>query len=657
MVQTASAESAVRPLAPLSGTEIEAAAAYVRAARDLGPGMRFETIVLEERLDGSLDRHAFVSVYDIASGALFEGIVALDTGALLRWTPRPGCQPRIAPDEFLLAEALTLKDVRFIAGLTRRGIDDHALVCCDPWSCGVFNHPDEAGRRLILVFAWMRLGPHDNQFAHPVEGLTAIVDLNRGEVVRVDDAGDATPVPRQPSNYGRRFQDTWRTELRPIEVVQPEGPSFTVEGWDVSWGGWRFSVGFTPREGLVLHDVSIRYGDAQRPVLRRAALAEMVVPYGSPHGAHVRKNAFDCEEYGIGVLANSLELGCDCLGAIHYFDVAVNRIDGSAQVIRQAICMHEEDTGIQWKHTDFRTGDVEVRRARRLVISFIATVGNYEYAFYWHLHLDGTIELDVKLTGIINTAGLLPDGTTGRGTLVAPGVVGHYHQHIFNVRLDMAVDGPDNTVLECDTEADPPGPGNPFNNALRVIESPLETEAVARRHADADRLRSWKIVNCGRRTALGHHPAYRLLPHGAVRTFTAPGSQVAARAGFAAYDLWVTPTRADERWPAGDYVNQSPPGEGLPRYAAQNRPVVDRPITVWHTFGHHHVPRPEDYPVQPVVHCGFTLQPFGFFDRNPTLDLPPSAVRHSCCTTRTGSGSVVAADPVPPSAGTCHGRS
>ena len=116
-----------------------------------------------------------------------------------------------------------------------------------------------------------------------------------------------------------------------------------------------------------------------------------------------------------------------------------------------------------------------------------------------------------------------------------------------------------------------------------------------------------------------------------MRTFAVPGSQVGERAGFAGYDLWVTQTHANERWPAGDYVNQSARGEGLPAYAAQDRPIVDRAITVWHTFGHHHVPRPEDYPVQPVVSCGFTLQPFGFFDRNPTLDVPPSKKRHSCC--------------------------
>ena len=619
------------PLDPLSSAEIAAAARIVRAGHDLGAGMRFETIVLHEPdSPAPTDRQAFVATYDVATGELFEAVVSLTQATILRWTPRPGAKPRIAPDEFLLAEEIAKQDPRFVAALAKRGITDLSLVCSDPWSCGVFGHKDEEGRRLIQTITWVRNSPHDNQYAHPVEGLSALVDINRGEVVRIDDHG-VVPVPREEANYLARFQKVWREGLKPIEVVQPEGPSFTVDGYGVEWCGWRFRVGFTPREGLVLHDLRIRDGESWRGIVKRACLAEMVVPYGHPSGVHPRKNAFDCGEYGIGVLANSLTLGCDCLGAIHYFDAVVNRIDGSAQVIANAICLHEEDCGILWKHSDFRTGDSDVRRSRRLVISFIATVGNYEYGFYWHLYLDGTIELDVKLTGIINTAGMMQDGTTGRGTRVASGVVGHIHQHVFNVRLDMAVDGPNNTVVEVDTVADPPGPDNPWLNALSVRETPLLTEKAARRRTDPAHMRWWKIVNRERTTAIGHHPGYKLAPHSALRTPAAPGSQVGQRAGFVTHDIWVTPTRGDERWPAGDYVNQSGPGEGLPAWTEQDRPVADRPITVWHSFGHNHIVRPEDYPVQPVVHCGFLLQPFGFFDRNPTLDIPPAKSSHSCC--------------------------
>ena len=56
-----------------------------------------------------------------------------------------------------------------------------------------------------------------------------------------------------------------------------------------------------------------------------------------------------------------------------------------------------------WKHVEFRTGHNESRRGRRLVLSSIATVVNYEYLFYWYLQQDGTIEYEMKLSGELST--------------------------------------------------------------------------------------------------------------------------------------------------------------------------------------------------------------------------------------------------------------
>ncbi|MDQ6803471.1 MAG: tyramine oxidase, partial [Actinomycetota bacterium] len=183
----------------------------------------------------------------------------------------------------------------------------------------------------------------------------------------------------------------------------PRGPSFTVEGHEIRWQKWRLRIGFTAREGLVLHTVAYEDGDRLRPVLYRASFSEMVVPYGEVAPTHSWKNAFDIGEYGIGVLANSLELGCDCLGEIRYFDAVLSDAAGEPQVLRNAVCVHEEDFSLIWKHIDWRTGETEVRRSRRLVVSFVATVGNYEYGFYWYFFQDGSIESEVKLTGIVST--------------------------------------------------------------------------------------------------------------------------------------------------------------------------------------------------------------------------------------------------------------
>lgn len=625
------------PLTPLSTVEIAHAARVVRESHDLGAGMRFETIELKEPAaqsrcaNGStqdIPRRVFVSTYDTSSGQVFEAVVSLDDERVESWVERPGAQPRISPDEFLDAERMALTDPRFIAALERRGITDLSLVCADPWSVGRSGLPGEDERRLVQTIVWARNHAEDNPFAHPVEGLCAIIDINSGEVLSVDDDGEA-PLPKEDGNYAEQFQQTWRTDLKPIEVVQPEGPSFIVDGHAVEWCNWRFRLGFTAREGVVLYDLEAKDGGSWRSVIRRAAVVEMIVPYGSPYGLHARKNAFDCGEYGIGAMANSLMLGCDCLGAIHYFDGILSGINGEAAVIENAICMHEEDTGILWKHTDFRTGRVDTRRGRRLVISFIATVGNYEYMYYWYLSLDGTISLEVKATGIINTAGLEPAQSAQYGTQVLPGVLGQIHQHIFCVRLEMALDGPDNSVVEVDTELVPEGPENPVGNAFRAVETLLDTELAAKRNVSAEHNRYWKIVNRANRDQLGHVCGYRLMPTSCITAFGGPRSQLGMRAGFTRHHLWVTPTTETERWPAGDYVNQSQADEGLPSWTKADRPIVDRPLTIWHTFGLHHQPRPEDFPVQPSVSSFMTLMPDGFFSQNPTLDVPPAKSTHS----------------------------
>ena len=626
------------PLSPLTQSEIARAAIIVRQYCDLGPGMRFETIELKEpvrdfsfneTVSSENSRQASVTTYDTVTGDVYEAIVSLNLSNVESWAKRPGVQPRIGPDEFLDAERIALSNPQFIAALNRRGITDLSLVCADPWSVGRSGLPEEDKHRLVQTIVWVRSQPEGNQFAHPVEGLYALIDINRGEVLSVTDDGPAT-VPDQESNYAERFQTTWRTDLKPIEIVQPEGPSFTVNGNSVSWCNWRFHIGFTAREGVVLYDLELKDGERWRSVIRRASVAEMIVPYGSPYGLHSRKNAFDCGEYGIGAMANSLTLGCDCLGAIHYFDGILSGIDGTAQVIENAICMHEEDNGILWKHSDFRTGKVDTRRDRRLVVSFIATVGNYEYLYYWYLYLDGTITLEIKATGIINTAGIYPAESARYGTEVLPGVLGQIHQHLFCARLEMAVDGPDNSVLEVNTELAPEGPDNPVGNAFYATETLLETEMAARRNTNTDQNRYWKIVNPAASDHLGRTPGYRLMPTSCITALGGARSQLGMRGGFTRYHLWVTPTTQAERWPAGDYVNQSQAGEGLPNWVQADRSVANRPLTVWHVFGLHHQPRTEDFPVQPSVSSFMMLSPDGFFARNPTLDVPPSKSSHSC---------------------------
>jgi primary-amine oxidase len=622
------------PLDMLSADEVERAVGILKEAKSLGDDHRFVAVYLQEppkdlmrnyKRGDEIEREAYLVVLDRGTGKTFEAVVSLSSGTVTSWTHVAEVQPAIMLDEFEEVEVGAKQSAEFGEALAKRGITDLDLVCVEPWSAGYYGDDDQ-GRRLMRALVYVKKSADDvNPYAHPVDNLVVIFDLNHGEVVRIEDTG-VVQVPQAAGHYRPDAVGSMRTSVKPLDISQPDGPSFQLQGHQVTWEKWSFHVGFTPREGVVLNQVAFRDGDELRPVLYRASLSEMVVPYGDPSSVQYRKNAFDAGEYNIGALANSLELGCDCLGEIRYFDVVMNDSRGNPVTLQNAICLHEEDAGLLWKHTDFRTGHVEVRRSRRLVISFIATVANYEYAFYWNLYQDGNIEFLVKATGIVST-GALPRGEKSRygQILNNEGLYAPIHQHIFNIRLDMDVDGNANSVYEVNTEVPE---DNPTGSAFYPVETLLRTEQEAIRLADSTTQRYWKIVNHSRRNAVGDPTAYRLHPSDAVTLFARPHSSVAQRAAFAQKTLWVTPYSQEERHAAGEYPNQSRGGSGLPTWTAADRDIVDEDIVVWYTFGAHHVVRPEDWPVMPVQVFGFMLQPYGFFDENPTLDVPVNANGH-----------------------------
>ena len=641
-VHSSDVSTTIHPLEPLGAEEIGRASAILREQRDLGPRVRFVSIALQEPpkrdvLDYSgcetepPERAAFVVLYDRGHRQTVEAVVSLSLGVVTSWQVIEGVQPGVMLEEFFSTEEITRADPRWQEAMRRRGVTDYALAMIDPWAAG-YDIEDPLGRRLIRPLTFVRSGADDNGYARPVEGLVVLVDLDLMEVIDVRDHG-VVPFPKQAGNYApelmldednRPAHAALREDVRPIEITQPEGPSFTVDGHAVSWQKWRLRVGFTPREGLVLHQIGYADRGRLRPVVYRASLSEMYIPYGDPAPTHRIKNVFDEGEYGVGLLLNPLQLGCDCLGEIRYFDVVVNDQDGQPRTIPNAICMHEEDFGVGWKHTDFRTEKVEVRRSRRLVISCFATVGNYEYGFFWYLYTDGSIQFEVKLSGVIST-GAIPVGEQPRfGNLVAPGLYGPNHQHFFNVRMDMQVDGELNSVYEVDALALPPGPDNPYGNAWVAQKTLLARESEAQRLIDPFVGRTWQIVNPSALNELGQPAGYKLMPGENVLPLQREGSQAWDRAQFAYKHLWVTAYEADQMYAAGDYPNQNNEPGGLPEFVKADRCLNDQDVVVWYSFGAHHVVRPEDWPVMPVSYAGFHLKPVGFFDGNPALDMPRS---------------------------------
>jgi primary-amine oxidase len=620
----------MHPLDPLSADEIRAAAALLRRERGVSERWRFASIELREpskavardfRPGDPLAREAVVICWNRDDGAVYKARVSLAENRVLAWEHQPDGQPNMTVDEFEECNAALRVDTRVIEALAARGITDLDNVVFDTWAYGAQLLPEaHRGGRLGWTDVWYRRQPGANPYANPVAGLHFIVDMNRMELLEVEDT-HRVEAPHTMGEYLPRLvpDQRPRDDLRPLHISQPEGASFRLEGNRVRWQKWSLRVGFNHREGMVLH--TLAYDG--RSVAHRLSFAEMVVPYRDPTPDHYRRTAFDVGEWGLGFLTTSLELGCDCLGEIAYLDAVIHDTRGEPHTIRNAICIHEEDDAVLWKHVDAQAG-AEVRRSRRLVLSFHVTVANYEYLVYWRLYQDGNVECEVRATGIMVTDHFGAGAQPPYGTVVDERTYAPFHQHFLVARLDLDVDGEANTVYATESEALPLGPDNPYGLALVQRDTPLRTESEGRQDYDWSTQRAWKVVNHGVRNRLGTPVGYKLVPGACFPPMMDPASPVMQRAEVIGHTLWVTPFHEEERWPCGELVVQSGEDRGLPAWTAQDRPIEDTDVVLWYVFGIHHITRPEDWPVMPVDTVSFWLKPVGFFDRNPALDVPPT---------------------------------
>ncbi len=622
------------PLDPLIGEEFREVASILRRVRGITPAWRFASIELREPSKAALKawhpgeevrRSALAVLWNREDNQAYEAVVDLTGGAVRSWTHQPGATPAFTVDEWHECDEAMRTHPDVVAALAERGITDTSLLLIDVWTYGGALVPERfKGRRLGCCDVWRRATPQGSPYAHPVSGIKPIVDMNTMELLEIDRGPDLGAPDVQGEYAPGAWHGEQRTDLKPLEITQPEGASFAVDGNELSWQRWKMRIGFNHREGLVLHQVSYDDRGEQRSIAHRMSFAEMVVPYRDPSFEHYRRTAYDIGEWGLGFMTTSLELGCDCLGEVAYLDATLHDTRGEPYDIPHAICLHEEDDAVLWKHVDDVTG-TQVRRSRRMVVSCHVTVANYEYLVYWRFYQDGNIECEVRATGIMVTTAI-PEGEPAppTGTVVDRQTYAPIHQHFIVARLDLDVDGEDNTVLEVDTRVEPVGEGNRHGLALTTTATPIRSEAEAGREFSWERQRGWKVVNPHRTTRNGSHPGYKLVPSASIPVMMDPDSAQHRRAPVMGHTLWVTRQHDDERWPAGAYPTQSVEDDGMSRWISDDEPLEDTDVVLWYVFGIHHVTRPEDWPVMPVDTVSFWLKPFGFFDENPSLDVAPS---------------------------------
>ncbi|CAK5281897.1 unnamed protein product [Mycena citricolor] len=623
-----------------------------------------------------ITRKAEVDIVDVVNGRAYNVILSLEESGWKVHTfelLHEEIHPQITVEELVNCEEVVRNDPLVQQLAKDVGVLPEQIFC-EGWSIGYDDRfPNTSRLQQGLLFA--RFSQHDNLYAHPLDFI-AIFESNLEKVLHIDIPGhykstpngpalsvstteapslngdkvsgsqrDRIPPPRKAFDFLPDLMEETqkgfklREDVKPLHIMQPEGVSFKLTGSQLEWQNWKMHVAFHHREGIALSAITYNDHGELRPVVYRLSLAEMVVPYGAPEHPHGRKFAFDSGEYGMGVMANELSLGCDCLGQIHYLPGTFVKHDGTPHVIKNCICIHEEDAGVLWKHTDFRPGGrSQTVRRRRLVVSMVCTLANYEYIFNYMFYQDGTIELEIRLTGILQVYVAADGEQSPHATVVAPNINAHYHQHIFSVRVDPMVDGLKNSVVETDIMPSPHPAGSAENfagNGFMAVDSVLKTETA--RNYQQGLERRWRIVNPARQHySSGQDVGYTLAVKGAaVQLMTAPDGWVGKRAPFAKNAIWVCRDVEDEKgsrmWPAGKYVPQTKeaPADSVGSWVKGEQSVENEDIVVYLTVGVTHIPRPEDWPVMPVEHLSIALKPVSFFETNPSMDVPGIKDPHS----------------------------
>ncbi|KAG6917386.1 hypothetical protein DXG01_002765 [Tephrocybe rancida] len=646
-------------------------------------------------------RQAEADFYDVLNGRTYNTILSYQDS---KWTIdtfeklADGVHTQISVEELIEAEVVVRKSPLVQKLAAEVGVTPDQIYC-DGWSIG-YDDRFPNHRRVQQALTYARFSEHDNLYAHPLD-FVPVIDTNTEEVIHIDfpptykatpngpvlsvantappecanadlaaSGRERVPVPLTNHNFlpdlmaedDKNYKP--RDDVKPLHVVQPEGVSFKINGHELEWQNWKMHIAFSQREGIALSTITYNDHGEVRPILYRLSLAEMVVPYGAPEYPHPRKFAFDSGEYGMGTMANELSLGCDCLGQIHYLPGAYVAHNGSAMIIKNVICIHEEDAGVLWKHTDYRpNGRSQTVRRRRLVVSMVCTLANYEYIWNYHFYQDGSIEFEIRLTGILNVYVADKDEPSPYGTHVAPGINAQYHQHLFSLRIDPMIDGLRNSVIESDIIPLPNtgSAGNFAGNAFISKDTIIPAETGRPFSYSEDR--RWKIVNTGKQHyASGKDVGYSIgMKGGATPMMARSDSWAAKRAAFLTNALWICREVEDAKggrmWPAGKYVPQTRanPEDSVKTWVEGKKNVDNEDIVVFLTIGTTHIPRPEDWPVMPVEQLSVTLKPNSFFKANPSMDVPGTFDMHSVPAFPTTNGASIGSAPSNGNSAAVHG--
>lgn len=636
--QTFKVEAAPHPLNGLTAKEIQQTYEAISKSKYAYPNMRFSEIKLKDPEKAKvwaafIDHKPFkqdrIAEFTLLKGhSVIEGAVNLKTGKVSQWKVLENTHGMVLYDDMVAVQDIVTKDQNYIAALAKRGVNDPSKIVTTPLTVGYFGGKDGLSKELnvLKVVSYVDVGD-GNYWAHPIENLVAVVDLDQKKVIKIEE-GSIIPVPMTPRPI---TSNTTNNAVKPLEIVEPEGKNFSITGQTVHWGPWCFHVGLDSRVGPKISTVTYKDKGIKRKVMYEGNLGGMVVPYGDPDLGWYFKSYLDSGEYGMGSLTSSIEKGTDAPDNAVLLDAVLADHTGQPRVIPNAIAIFERYAGPEYKHHEMGRDNVSTER-RELVVRWISTIGNYDYIFDWVFSQNGIIGINAGATGIEAVKGVkartMHDPSakedTRFGTLIDHNIVGTTHQHIYNFRLDMDVDGENNSFVEMDPVVAKNTRGGPRTSAMEIVERTVKTEQQAAQKFDPSTIRL--LSNSQKENRMGNPVSYQIIPFAGGTHPIAKGANFAKdewlfkRLSFMDKQIWVTKRDANELFPEGKYSNRSQHDTGLAQFIANNDNIENKDLVVWMTTGTTHVARAEEWPIMPTEWVYTMLKPWNYFDSTPTLN-------------------------------------
>ncbi|WP_367106230.1 primary-amine oxidase [uncultured Psychrobacter sp.] len=641
--QTFKIEQNPHPLNVLSSDEIKQTVAIINKAKPTETNLRFSDIRLKqpdkdkvwksvtEKAPYTGDR---VATFTILKGnTVVEGEANLNKNTLTSWKVLENTFGMVLLDDFIAVQEIIQSSPEYAAALKKRGVNDVSKVVGTPLTVGYFGGKDNLDQqlRVLKIVSYLDVGD-GNYWAHPIENLVAVVDLDERKIIKIEE-GSIIPIPMTPRPIDGRDQDIITS--KPLRVIEPEGKNYTITGRDVEWHDWKFHIGLDSRTGLQLSTVTFNDKGVDRKIMYQGNLGGMVVPYGDPDMGWYFKSYLDSGEYGMGTLTSPLEKNVDAPENAVLLDAVLPDYEGNPYTIPNAIAVFERYAGPEFKHQEMGQKNVSTER-RELVVRWISTIGNYDYIFDWVFEPNGTIGIDAGATGIEAAKSVLAktmhDPTakedTRFGTLIDHNIVGPTHQHIYNFRLDMDVDGKTNHINRIDSVIEENTRGGPRTSAMGTRETTVLTESAATENFDPASVRL--ISNASKENKMGNPVSYQMIPFAGGTHPIAKGANFADdewlfnRLNFMDKQIWVTNYDPNELYPEGTYPNRSDKDTGLGTFTADNENIHNKDLVVWLTTGTTHIARAEEWPIMPTEWVNVLLKPWNFFNETPSLNMNQS---------------------------------